>query len=508
MIRVMLVDDEPLILEGLKHLIDWGQLGYEIVATARNGVEALEIAKYVSFDLLITDIKMPEKTGLELIAALNEREKTIRSIVLSGFQEFHFVKQGLTLGIENYLLKPINEKELISTLSHVKEKINHAFLKEESTLVLRDHSIWRWLVGKMGHTEFKQRMAFYPEVQWKFPLRIGLLKMEWDQHTEEELYRLQRTLEQETSAMTVVTPSGDLLFIWCGFERESDWGQERSRFQSVVTEAPIGQPFVFVHSEPISEIQCLYEVYREMEMKCELKLLLPERDHHMADQLTFKRESELIPPQMNITLEQDIFEHLANRHYQKVRKDLEHMLSESHCERNPIFLKSVLMEFFYRLKSQFIVQLPFDQYVQIVQQIVHVETTSEAMKMIDRCIDLLEDDHLQENEKNYSPIIQTVLQHIHQHFSQDLSLKTLGHSFHINPIYLGQLFQREVGCSFTKYLNQLRIDRAKKLLLNSYDRAGQIGKKVGYGDATYFYKQFKKYEAMTPTEWRKVHKHS
>jgi two-component system response regulator YesN len=86
-----------------------------------------------------------------------------------------------------------------------------------------------------------------------------------------------------------------------------------------------------------------------------------------------------------------------------------------------------------------------------------------------------------------------------------MSLKTLGSIFHINPIYLGQLFQKEVNCSFTKYLNKLRIEKSKKLLLNSYEKAGAIGKKVGYTDATYFYKQFKKLEGLTPSEWKKGH---
>ncbi len=83
-----------------------------------------------------------------------------------------------------------------------------------------------------------------------------------------------------------------------------------------------------------------------------------------------------------------------------------------------------------------------------------------------------------------------------------MSLKTLSYQFHVNNIYLGQLFQHEVGQSFSNYLNEYRIGKAKEILKNSHLKAGTVGKKVGYTDAAYFYKQFKKYVGSTPSEWR------
>jgi two-component system response regulator YesN len=500
----MLVDDEPLILEGLRNIIDWDSIGFTVIATARNGREALEISRKTQFDVLITDIKMPELTGLELIEALNQESKHIKTIILSGFQEFDLVKKGLKLGIENYLLKPINETELISSLLHVKEKINRETLEEESILVLRDHSIWRWMMGKMEYHDFKERLSFYPAVQFIPPLWIGLLKLEWEEQNEHFLQSLQMKIEQDTSAVAVLTPLGDILLIWSN-GTEDGWEIEKRKFFSLVESAVKDREYVAALSEKVDSFQEVPQVYQELERACELKMLLHDKDHNMAEQMY------LITPQIkmdtgnqaNNYLKPEILEQLANQQYGLVKEYLNKVFSLLEQDKQVLVMKSILLEFFFQVKNKFFVYLEYSHYVETIYQILYIETKQDALTIVDRCMGMIEKDSVKEEEK--SPIIQTVLSYIHHNFSEDMSLKTLGHSFHINPIYLGQLFQKEVRCSFTKYLNKLRIDRAKKLLLNSYEKAGHIGKKVGYTDATYFYKQFKKYENVTPSEWRKQH---
>ncbi|WP_417898730.1 response regulator transcription factor [Bacillus haimaensis] len=499
----MLVDDEPLILEGLKYIIDWESNGFQIVATAKNGLEALQLAQSIKFDVLITDIKMPELTGLELIESLNKQEKQFKSIILSGFQEFDLIKKGLQLGIENYLLKPINEAELLSSLLYVKEKINVSTLQEESYFVLRDNSIWRWITGQMTLTDFKERVSLYPISPMVTPLCIGLLKLEQEEQDASFLHSLQLEIEQRTSGIAAITPSGDFLILWSKESLHNDWESEKERFLDFVQRFDFPGEHVCVLSEPILSYQHVTRVYRELEVTCELKLVLPHHDHRLAEQM-YLGNASIIDAITETTkyLNHEIMEQLANEQYDTVRKSISNMLSQIEKDRQIIIMKGILLEFFFHVKNKFLIMLDYPQYVGIIHQILYVSTHAEAMNIVDKCIGMIEKDSNHESEK-YSPIIYTVLNHIVKHYAEDMSLKTLGHQFHINPIYLGQLFQKEVGNSFTKFLNKLRIDRAKKLLLNSYEKAGHIGKKVGYVDATYFYKQFKKFEDMTPSEWRK-----
>lgn len=491
MIRVMLVDDEPLILEGLKYILDWEDIGFTIVATAKNGMEALELSREIEFDVLITDIKMPELTGLELIERLSKEKESIKSIILSGFQEFDLVKKGLKLGIENYLLKPINDDELLSTILHLKEKIDRISLEEESILILRDHSIWRWLMRKMTENEFKERISLYPGVNIQTPLRLGLLKTEL-----EDAIHLQNTIEEETSTLAITTPSGDVLLIWA----EESFEEEKAVVSSIVEHVCNGREHVVVLSRRVDRIDDAEKVYRELELACELKMLLPDQEHRIAEEMHLKSPSD---KQTINYLKPDILEQLANQKYDTVRNYLNGIFTQLEQDKDVFVIKSIMLEYFFQIKNKFLISLEYTQYVQLIHQILYLHGKEDALSIMDQCIRYIE--HDESGEEGKSPIIQTVLTYIHQNYSEDMSLKTLGHRFHINPIYLGQLFQKEVKDSFTKYLNHLRIDRAKKLLMNSHEKAGHIGKKVGYTDATYFYKQFKKYEHATPSEWRKQH---
>ena len=101
-----------------------------------------------------------------------------------------------------------------------------------------------------------------------------------------------------------------------------------------------------------------------------------------------------------------------------------------------------------------------------------------------------------------SPIVQQVLKYIHESYADELSLKMLGAHYHIHPVYLGQLFHKEINESFTEYINRYRIEKAKELLKTTHLKVHVIAKDVGYWEVGYFYKQFKKYVGISPTDYR------
>ena len=123
MIKVMIVDDEPYIRQGLRILIGWEQYGFEVCAEAANGKEAIELLKQKKIDLIVTDIKMPEMNGVELIEHTWEHvSKQIRFIILSGFYEFEYAKKAIKYGVVDYVLKPVQKEELIKVLESYKEQ--------------------------------------------------------------------------------------------------------------------------------------------------------------------------------------------------------------------------------------------------------------------------------------------------------------------------------------------------------------------------------------------------
>lgn len=163
MLKIVLVDDEPLILKGLESIIPEFEQNIEIVGTAKNGALALELFADQEVDVLLTDIEMPVMNGLELIDAWKKRQPTTKSVVLSGFEDFHYVKRGLSAGIENYLLKPLNEQELKETFVQIEKKqvTDNVVPREEAYYILRDNTIWRWLNLRINKEEWEERLALY-----------------------------------------------------------------------------------------------------------------------------------------------------------------------------------------------------------------------------------------------------------------------------------------------------------------------------------------------------------
>lgn len=128
MIKILLVDDEPFIRQGIQILIDWKMYGYEIVAEASNGVEAIKELEKNEIDLIITDIKMPEMNGLEFIEYTQKNmNKKYKFMVLSGFYEFEYAKKAIKYNVTDYILKPVVIDELIKILVNFKEE----YLKEQ-----------------------------------------------------------------------------------------------------------------------------------------------------------------------------------------------------------------------------------------------------------------------------------------------------------------------------------------------------------------------------------------
>jgi len=159
--KVFIIDDEPFIQEGLKYIIDWGEYGFEIIGTASNGVEALEVMRNIKADLIITDIRMPEMDGLELIKEIKKENIDAKFIVLSGYDDFKYLKESINLGIENYLLKPVNKDELQATLRRTADRIENYKLVNryisKDKRIIRDNILYRWVTGAINSTELKDR---------------------------------------------------------------------------------------------------------------------------------------------------------------------------------------------------------------------------------------------------------------------------------------------------------------------------------------------------------------
>ena len=135
--RIMIVDDETEVREGIAGRVDWDAAGFTIVATAENGQDALEKSEFLDLDVVLTDIKMPYMDGLTLGAELQKRSPATKLIILSGFDEFEYAKEAIKLNVLEYVLKPVNADELLQVLLRAKAQLDAEFRAKQDVEALR-----------------------------------------------------------------------------------------------------------------------------------------------------------------------------------------------------------------------------------------------------------------------------------------------------------------------------------------------------------------------------------
>ncbi|GHH97883.1 response regulator transcription factor [Neobacillus kokaensis] len=501
MYKVLLVDDESLITMGLQALLDWEDYGFEIVATAESGEEALHYLKENPIDLLITDLLMGEMTGLELIKETKEVQPKVKSIVLTGYQEFEFIKQGLLLGIENYLVKPVDEDELITTIKNVAQKLNAMMgedqVQEPSTL--KDNTLWRFLNGEIDKNDCLERLSLY-NVQFDKPFfNVSILSFE-NSHNAEITKEIRNYIEDHYSAACLNTPNQELLMIFGATSEEELFVNNQSLADYLKTEGSGAGLFYLTMGKPvmtIDEFEESFSIAREyslLQLYSQPNILISER--FMVDK------------QEEIKKQQELKESIVKKLLQADENSLDviDLFFEDLMKRSKYISPQVARKYTFDFISYIHYSLQPDDlsyYTASVERMVYSHDIDQLKEILkEYCRELLLSIHQQTNKR--SPIVQNVLDYIHAHYDQGISLKTLGQQFHVNAIYLGQLFQKELGVVFSEYLNRYRLEKAKELLKTTHYRAGEIGKKVGYSDTTYFYKQFKKTVGATPSEWRKI----
>ncbi|MET3322454.1 UNVERIFIED_ORG: two-component system response regulator YesN [Peribacillus simplex] len=495
MYNVFLVDDEPFIIEGMRALVPWEDYGLKVVGEASNGSEAIKKLETCHVDILLTDIMMPIMDGLELISTLKERHPNTKYIVLSGYEEFEYVKKGMKLGIENYLLKPVNEQELISTLENSIEKLEKSTNNEEAYTILRDNTIWRCLNQDIDAKEWRERVELYSLEFDGQNLAVVLMQISDGEHENSSFFR--KRVEELFQSVCIINPDGELILL-VSFNCEDGLKKKLDELNMLFAGYVSGKYHINVGSFVCSTSE-LYKSYQRAKELSSYRLVLKESGL-ITDELTkqytqasFSTSNEL----------DDLKRYIVGSEQEKAFlwiKGAFDEINKSTKKVAPTIIRGFAIEIVTSIQKD-VSSHANDQTVGIVKRILEAYSIG---ILVDILIDFIEGIFrtLEQKSEHRSPIIQSVVQYIQEHFYEELSLKTLSYKFHINSIYLGQLFQKETGLVFSEYINHLRLEKAKQLLRGTHLKAGIIGKQVGYSDSAYFYKQFKKAVGITPSAWR------
>ena len=531
--NILIVDDEQLIRQGLRARIEYLGIDVDEIFEAENGLMALRLQEEHPIDVVITDIRMPDMDGLELIQEMQKKNNQIKFVVLSGYAEFSYAETAIRLGVKAYLLKPVSNDDL-------KAAFDKAYKEMEQTASVRQE------------VQMKKRMD-----------------------REKQVYQQEKALNALFSSQEAGVVTREQLCKLCGYD-EKMWagGAESVLYLAILhinKESFEHQRFRPVDHELVRFM--IRNIFEEIQAPCEKLLVNSLSDTRQMygifigdDKKKLRMEVERIYLRMRSVLEKKMGIYLTigvsrcrsqleGKETSEARQALKqriiygkaniyfyedirilgeqefpvsqlHLL-EQYIEHIEIFkVKNLVQEIFseelvkkygsayLRIMWIRILNLLLHHYERRGRNAAEIEKMLQNYNLLDRIqslqeirqkiIEMVMECVSTESvaDANARSKIQMAIGYIQEHFAENLTVNVLAEHYGMSPNYFSSMFKKEMSRSAVNYITELRINQARELLYHSELSVVDISKKVGYEDSQYFFRVFKKYLGMTPLQYR------
>ncbi|MDE6846808.1 MAG: response regulator, partial [Lachnospiraceae bacterium] len=520
MLQVLLVDDEPFILQGLRVLIDWEEEGYEIAAALENGEAAAAFLKKNRVDLIIADIKMPGMTGIELLEKIREEKLSdAYFVILSGYNDFSYAQQAIRNNCMDYILKPVEKENLLAILrkiAHLSEnsridRQNHQ--KMESAYLARN--IIALLNGKydaMNLEYVKNHMRLSEGVRY-IDIEITEPYEEWEDGAERllqrNLYRICQELLQEDSAHAIFDvsyneKSFDIGLIFCDYmaaQLDMDEKTYLNRFHREL-EKQLQCSVCMLVGKQVKDIDGISKSYGT---SCILKSLVA---FHAKKNIYFYEE-EVKVKQGGIMLCKNGLDELLGAIEQNEKIQIRKSVDNLYEEIGKMGMVGDMLNLNINYLLFQLIHLATEQDDEVNQEEILQFISESAFEegiMRGSSVHLSRfaceyADYLAQLRKNVCRgVLLEIEKEVKEHYAENLSLRDLSKKYYINSSYLGQIFRKKYGQSFKDYLSHYRIEEAARQLMRTDKKIGQIAEDVGYKDSDYFIRKFIEIKGCTPSK--------
>ncbi|MNJ38143.1 HTH-type transcriptional regulator YesS [compost metagenome] len=506
--RVMIVDDEAILRTGMLHLCHWSEYGIEIVAEASNGLEALQYIDVVHPHVVITDIVMPIMDGVEFAKIMGKEHPEIKIVVLSSYSEFNYVREVFKYGVTDYLLKPkVSATELISLIQSLCSNID---LKDQEALSIKDDPallLGQWLSNDTKEEQTEEMLRklsqhFTSElfVIAKASTSLLLLKTNW---TQSQLERILIELAAEHLSSfeysLVFLKNESLLLVNYESQQSMEVLSALKRFAE--HSANSLTYITFVLSNAFSALQRIKAEHTRLTPYLGKLLYFTGRELVPGDEIIVQSEK--------LYFDQALFTAaLRNFAIDEASSQLETLFSE-------ITSSMAYDEYSLKRLCQNLIYTAMSTLEQLKQPVAETGSSKlKLFKMIDLAFDVNElksimlrflqelKSVLPRSDQQQSLILQHIYEYVNENYANDISLSEMADKLHLNYSYLSSYFKQRTHENLTSYINRVRTDKAKELLLDHTLSVSEISRLTGFSDHNYFSKVFKKMTGMTPVEYR------
>ncbi len=516
MMKVFLTDDEIAIRENLRNSFPWEKAGYQLVGEAPDGEMALPMIRDLNPDILLTDIRMPFLDGLGLCAELRHTMPWVGIIILSGYDDFAYAQQAMSLGVQEYLLKPVTGQELEQALNRVRDRLLAQRRERESMASLREriNSGNQFLRDKLLSSLFSDGGDRYEDEMLLGQMRTLGINLTAACYG---VIDIAISAEGETrmncraALMNLAEASGGSVFV-CSApfgaralvlgDNLKDAEERAYTFAGSALRLPelaACSDMLLAVGEPVSDY---YEIRASMRSARHVRHLVTAQGLG-GRRIVGPGELQSDSPSLVETELSPLYERLRYAAAEEVEPILMDYTSSLEPSLAVGYLRVAALIAAQRIVHEAGGHAHEVLRESLVAEALHDDDASSFTRLAEllRCAIRFRDSR--GTPFHDSPVAKARA-FLSQHYSDpNLMLQDAAEAVHMSQSHLSTLFSQETGLTFTRYLTALRIGKAKELLTTTRRRASQIAADVGYNDAHYFSYLFKKNTGLTPSEFRR-----
>ena len=528
MYRIIIADDENKVCQLIRLLGDWERLQIEIVAVCNDGEDALEKIHKLRPDIVLTDIRMPGRDGLELIETVKKEGIDCSFIIISGYRQFDYARSAMQMEITDYLLKPIDKDQLNAALEKICRRIDaHRIASEndnraQKIILENDNRSRIQLMQRLLEREKTPLTAQQINEKYALALQDGQYQALLinsglaDLHREGQVFgekvveAAKRLFADAQNLLCLPTPDGIYCVInYAGRDPEEIRSVIRELYYEIKTFEDIyGELHLVIGvSEPIQQAQQLPHALYQAYMAERTRIFGESAEVVFArtlPQMLFSAENLA---QSELQALSSALESLSEEQLNRVFLTIEKLLMKWSVEQTPQVwkLRNLILERLQKFVHSSGRQIDPEQEEQFRMHSNRVQSRLILSHLLrDRALKIQQVVREAEEDRESLPV-RRAKQYVQQKYSEPLTLEEVAGYVGFSPAYFSSIFKKHTDINFSDYLIQIRIEAAKELLRTTDDSVAEVSAAVGYPDDKYFRKLFKKIVCLKPSEYRKLY---
>ena len=499
MLKVLLVDDEPNVRQGVKMMIPWDELGLEVIGEGEDGDDGLSKILNMKPDIVIADVKMPGMTGIQMIEAAKKGGYEGKCLILSGYSDFTYAKEAMSLGVKGFILKPVDEDELIEALKALCEEIKEEH-KDEVTIQKGNEYMNTQLVRALLLGDEKIISSSNLDAYDHDCYDAAIISASEDMDLDEQSLMLTavKARLEIFGNIDIITPdlSGITAVLFKGWKRS-----DVIDFLTKLNKDYFGKIFVTV-GDTVTTPYDINQSYQEACMLFKNRFMYMHCGVVTNDTLDTESKAENEIDEIIV----QIYAYVEINDLEKLEATLE-TLRQTLCSNNFTAerIKVICITGAMALKTRVAKNIGDKKTEQFLNDefIAHLGEKSSLFEIIEYMKKTLTDLSNTHFGRTTKSTMERVVQYICSNYNHELRLEQLATIFGYNSAYLGKVFHQYTGENFNNYLDRIRITEAKRLLSLDEYKVYEVAEMVGYTNINYFHNKFKKYVGMSPLNFKR-----